>query len=146
MEPVATGLAAGPEAGEGRAAARIDLDAPHVEMGGGRDRDGVVDGIDARLAAIARHGGEARENGRAEGRSRVEKDLMALADLGKVGAGDDVARGELGIGMDGRHEALACLVDEDGAFATEGLGGEGRRICTGGDGRGVELDEFGIGD
>ncbi len=71
---------------------------------------------------------------------------MALADLGKVGAGDDVARGEFGIGMDGRHEALACLVDEDGAFAAEGLGGEGRRICTGGDGRGVELDEFGIGD
>ncbi len=57
--------------------------------------------------------------------SGVEKDLMALADLGKVGAGDDVARGEFGIGMDGRHEALACLVDEDGAFAAEGLGGEG---------------------
>ena len=64
--------------------------------------------------------------------------------FGEDGAGDDVARGEFGIGVEGLHEALAGFVDHDRAFAAQGLGGERRGIAANGDGGGVKLDEFRI--
>ncbi|CDK40184.1 hypothetical protein BN903_94 [Halorubrum sp. AJ67] len=69
-------------------------------------------------------------------------DAAALVDLGQLGAGDDVAGGELAVVVRVavfEHEPLAVLVVEDSALAADALGDEdaGRRQR-----RRVELDEL----
>ena len=71
---------------------------------------------------------------------------MALRDLAMDAAGHDVARSEFGRRVHAGHEAAARLVDEDGAFAAQGFGGERRGIAADIQGRRMELYEFGIGD
>ena len=146
VETRAGGFAADPEAGQGGAPTLVDLDPAHVEMGRGGDRDHAVDRVDAGVRAVFADGGKAGEDGGAQGGARVEIDLSTRLDLAEIGAGDDVPRGQFGVWMDGGHEALAQIIDEDSAFAAQRLGGEGRRIGTGRNGGGMELDEFGIGN
>ena len=71
---------------------------------------------------------------------------MAGRDLAMDGARDDIARRQLGVGMHIRHEAAAGLVDQDRAFAAQGLGRERRGIAADVDGGGMELHELRIGD
>ena len=110
------------------------------------DRDRAIDRIDAGVVAIFRDGGEAGQNIGAEDFPGIEKHPATRLYLTEIGAGDDVARRQLGIGMDSGHEPLAQIVDQNGTFAAQGFGGEWRRIGTGGDGGGVELDKFRIGN
>ena len=61
-------------------------------------------------------------------------------------ARDDVARRELGIGVDRRHEALAAIVEQHGACAAQRLGQEGQGIARDRERRRVELHEFEVGE
>ena len=115
-------------------------------MGGRGDRHGLGDGIDAGGMAVSGDGRVSGEDAFAQRLSRIEEDLPARLDLPEIGAGDDVARGKLGVRMDGFHEALAGIVDENGALTAQGFGGKRGGIAAGQDRRWVELDEFGIGD
>ncbi len=68
------------------------------------------------------------------------------AHLGEHAAHDDVARGELGLGVDGRHEALAGGVAQQGALAAQRLGDQRRRRAAGGEAGRMELDELEVAD
>ena len=59
----------------------------------------------------------------------VEEDWKSLLESHLAGdtAGYYVARSELGGGVDLWHEAVAVDVEEDGAFAADGLGDEERQ-------------------
>ena len=89
------------------AAARVGGDAAHVVVRRRRDRDR------ARAPDRCRPSGSARRRwGRRRGSARrwprgIEKGAAARGDLGEDGAGDDVARRQLGARIDRRHEALA---------------------------------------
>jgi hypothetical protein len=52
--------------------------------------------------------------------------------------------GELEVRVLVLHEAVAVLVDQDGAFAAQGFSEQGHGIGAGREGRGVELDELQI--
>ena len=65
-------------------------------------------------------------------------------ELGKDASCHDVARGELGVFVQGLHKALAGFVDERCAFASECFGGKWCGVAANRDGGGVELHEFGV--
>ncbi len=62
------------------------------------------------------------------------------------GPGDDVARGEIALRVLALHEPCARPIHQRCAFAPQGFAGQGRGVDIDGDGGGVKLDEFGIGD
>ena len=68
------------------------------------------------------------------------------AHLGQHGAHHDVARGELALGVDARHEALAGGVAQQGALAAQRLGDQRRRRGVGGEAGGMELHELEVAD
>ena len=74
----------------------------------------------------------------------IEEHLVAFRDLAMDRARHDIARREFGCRMYSRHESPARLVDQDRTFATQRFGCERSGIAADGDGRGMELDEFGI--
>ena len=113
-------------------------------MRGGRHRDGLVSRIDAGLQAGGKDGGEAIGEFGTDGAAAIEERPLAGSVLAVHGAGDDIARGQLGIGVDRLHEAQARAVDQGRAFAAQGFGAQGRRVEAGIEGGGVELDEFGV--
>ena len=71
---------------------------------------------------------------------------MTGGDLAVQGPRHHVARRQFGIRMKAQHETLAMFVDQGGAFAAQCFGGQRRGIAADGDGSGMELDEFGIGN
>ena len=101
----------------------VRLDPAHVVVGAGPDRDRRVDRIDAGVGhrELARAGQLGQDLLGAEV-AEVEEDRAVDAaaglDLGRLGARDDVARGELervrGVAL---HEALALLVDQVATLA-----------------------------
>ena len=64
--------------------------------------------------------------------------------LGEHAAHHDVARRELGLGVDGEHEALAGRVAQQGAFAAQRFGHERRRRVADGQAGRMELHELEI--
>ena len=96
-------------------------------------------------AAGVMPGNRCARNSRAE-RRRVQQHRGAAASrhLGGDPAGDDVARGELGVGVHVEHEPAAVGVEQHRALAAHRLGDEevaGRR-----ERRGVELVELQVGE
>src|SRR5690606_199428 len=76
----------------------------------------------------------------------VDVRVAGAGHLLEHGAGDDVARGEVGAFVVVGHEAVAVDVEEDAALAADGFADE--RSARAGDveGRRVELHEGGVGD
>ena len=70
--------------------------AAHVVVLGRRDRDRLVDRIDAGIAAVAIDGRKLLREILADRRTAIEEGAAAGSDLGVDGAGDDVARREFG--------------------------------------------------
>jgi hypothetical protein len=62
------------------------------------------------------------------------------------GARHHVPRRQLGVGVIAGHEGFAVPIDQLGAFAAQGFGGQRGRIAADVDGGRVELHELGIGD
>ena len=126
----ARGLAGGVEPFDLGEAPVVGLDAAHVVVGAGPDRDRCVDRVDTRVGhrelARAR---QLREDLLGAEVAQIEEDgavdAAAGLDLGGLGARDDVARGELervrGVAL---HEALALLVDQVATLAAAALGDE----------------------
>ena len=102
--------------------------------------------VDAAAHAGGEDGRELLGEVRAHGFARIEEGAAAGGALGVDGAGDHVARRQLGVRMVAGHEPLAVGVDQHGAFAAQRLGGQRRGVAADVDGRGVELHEFGVGD
>ncbi len=108
----------------------VGLDATHVVVGAGPNRDRRVDRVDTRIGhrelARAR---QLREDLLGAEVAQVEEDRAVDAaaglDLGGLGTRNDVARGELervrGVAL---HEALALLVDQIATLAAAALGDE----------------------
>ena len=88
-------FAAGPEPGHGRRAVRVGRDPAHVEVRGGRDRQGLTRGIEAGRAGDGRG---SRKAGLDPGhRSRIEQRTLSVQSTQGDGACDDVPGSELGI-------------------------------------------------
>ena len=111
----------------------VRVDAAHVVVGARPDGDRLVDRVDAgeRHRELARPVQALEDLLRAEV-AQVEQDVAvepaALVDLGLLGAGDDVARGELHrVRRVADEEALAVLVQEVRALAAAALGDEHAR-------------------
>ncbi len=124
----------------------VHLDAAHVVMRRRGHRDRLRHGINACSEAIPGDGGVVGEDARTEGGAGVEKNLPARLDLAVVGPRHDVPGRQFGILVDGGHEALTQVVDQDGALAAERFGGERGGIGASRDGGGVKLHEFRVGD
>ncbi len=139
-------LAAHRKPGQRRPPAIVGGDAAHVVMRGGRHRNSFTHGIDARCGAGGVDGWESVGKARPYRLAAVEINARAAAELAVNGARHDVARRKLGHGMTAQHEAFAPAVDEDRALAAQGFGGERRGVAADGDGGGMELHEFGVGD
>ncbi len=115
-------------------------------MRGRRHRNRLDAGIQARRHA----GGEDGRKGFGEfvtdRFAGVQEGALAGGQLAVDGAGDHVARRQLGALMIAGHEGVTVAVDQLGAFPAQGLGGQGGGVAPDVDGRGVELHELGIGD
>src|SRR5262249_8897087 len=66
-------------------------------------------------------------------------------DLGEYGARNDIARREIALRMNLRHERLTVAVDQDRTLAAYRFARERRRVASDRDGSRMKLDEFGIG-
>ena len=138
-------LAGGVEALERGQPPLVRLDAAHVVVGAGPHRDRREDRVDAgvRHRELARAGELVEDLLRPEV-PQVEHDravdAAARLDLGRLRAGDDVARGQLErVRRVALHEALAVLVDQVAALAPAALGDQDpRRVHR----RRVELHEL----
>src|SRR5271154_6744059 len=89
-------------------------------MRGRADGDGLAGRIDPRLEAKLGDHRKARSETLAQRFTGVEIDAMTFAEAPPDRSRDDVSRRELRAG-DARHEPLARLIDEDRAFAADGL-------------------------
>ena len=76
----------------------------------------------------------------------IEESATSAGDLAEHGARHDVARAKLGVFVHRAHETLPPPIDEQRAFAAQGLGGERRGILANIDGGRMKLDELGVGD
>ena len=77
---------------------------------------------------------------------RIEADGAPALLLLEDRARDDVARRELGVGMDAEHEALAEIVDERRALAANRLGYERHRIAPDRERGRMKLHELHVGE
>ena len=148
MDAGASALAGGVEAGDVRLAPGVRSHAAHRVVRGRGDRDRLARDVEAVVGAEAVDLREARrDEPRIEVRD-VEQDVVrvrrqhALAD----GAGDDVARGQLGAVVVSGHEALAVGVAEEAALAAHRLRDEERLDAGQVERRGVELHELHVHD
>ncbi len=83
---------------------------------------------------------------RADCGARVEPDGPPPLLLFEDRAGNDIARGQLGVGMDGEHKTLAEIVHEGCSFAPDRLGDQRHRVAPDGKRRRVELNELHVGE
>ena len=144
MDRDAGDLARRVEAGDVGATLVVGLDAAHRVVVAGLDVDRLLGDVDAgEVAADEDDLAEglvdalARDHGDVE-RDRPVGEAAALVDLGLLGAGDDVAGGELHlVGRVALHEALAVGVQQVSALAAGALGDQealARRASSGGTG------------
>ena len=137
-------FAAGPEAGQRGRAARIRRDAAHVEMRRRRHWQRAGPGIDARRA---RDGAGARKSGF---QFRNHRDVEQDARGRRAGVPRRCARQrpgrELRVAVDGRHEAVAGIVEQHGARPAQRFRQERQRIAADGERRRVELHELEVGE
>ncbi len=137
---------AGPKICKRCAPPLVDGDSTHVIMRG-RSNGNI---LDSRIDAGGHTEAEDRRKGRRELRAdcaaRIETDGSAALLLLEDRASDDVARRELGIGMQSRHEAFAQVVHEGRAFAADGLGDERHGIASDRKRRRMKLNELHIGE
>ena len=129
MDRDAGDLARGVEAGDVGAPVDVGLDAAHRVVVAGLDADRFAGDVDAGEVAadeddlaqrlvdpLFRHHGDVEGDG-------PVGEAAALVDLGLLGAGDDVARGELHlVRRVALHEPLALGVEQVGALAAGALG------------------------
>ena len=147
MHPGASHLTAGVEAGDGGRPVQVGDHAADGVVGGGGDRDGLLDGVDAMAPAGGDDGREAFGKAVADA-AAVEEHRCAAAPrhLLPDRPGDDVAGGQLAAGVGAEQEAPPVRVHDQGALATDRLadeeGGGSRQREDGG----VELDELDVGD
>ena len=126
-------LAGGVEALERGRSPDVGVDAAHVVVGARSDGDRLVDRVDAREhhRELARPGQPLEDLLGAEVpqvEQHVALDPATLVDLGLLGAGDDVARGQLHrVRRVALEEALALGVEEVRAFAAAALGDQHAR-------------------
>ena len=111
-----------------------------------RHRDRLGRRVDAGLEAGRGDSGEFLGESGAHGLGGVEEGAASAGEFGEHAARDNVAGGEFRILVQRRHEALSGAVDQNGALAAQGLGGERRGIAADVDGGGMELHELGVGD
>src|ERR1019366_5629806 len=147
VHPGAGHLAAGVEAGDGGRPVQVGDHAANGVVGGGSDRDGSQDGVDAIAPAGGDDGREALGEALADA-AAVEEDRCAAGPrhLFPDRPGDDVAGGQLSPGVGVEKEAAPVCVHDQSALATNRLadeeGGGARQREDGG----VELDELDVGD
>ncbi len=134
-------LAAGPQAGDGRPAARRHRHPAHVVVSRRPDRDRLPGRIEPGGVTDRGDGREAPRETAAERDPGIEKHFLPRGDLPPDGAGDHVPGCQLGAGHVG-HEALAAAVDQDGAFAPDRLRGQRHRIGAQRQRGRMELDEL----
>ena len=115
-------------------------------MSGGCDRNVLHARVDAGGDAEAEDGRKLFGELGADGRVRVEADGAPALLLFEDGARDDVARRQLGVGVQCRHEAFAEIVDERGALAAHRLGDERHGIAPDRERGGMELNELHVGE
>ena len=143
-------LADGEEPLDGRGARpRVDLDATHAVVGGGRDLHGLLGYVHTLLHKLLVHvrqpvldvAGVAVGNVE---QHRPVRGAAAVTDLAVVGARHDIARVELHVlGRVPLHEAFALIVVQATALPPDGLGHEPSVHLLGLDHpRRVELDEL----
>ncbi len=82
----------------------------------------------------------------ADGLGGVEESAASAGDFGEHAARDDVAGRQFRVLVQRRHEPLSGAIDQNGALAAQGFGGQRRGIAADVDGGGMELHEFGVGD
>ena len=142
------GLAAGEEAGDAGAPVEVGRGPAHVVVGRGRDGDGAGGEVMAALEAAGADAGEAPADEVGAAMGDVEPDAVAAVAAHRLrdGFGDDAAGGELGVGVDAGHEAVAAGVEQDRALAAEGFGNEEGGAVAGDERGGVELHELDVAD
>ncbi len=146
VHPGGGALAHGIEAGQRGAPVLVGHHPAHVIVRRRRHRDRLDTRVHTRRHARGEHSGEFLGEVRAHRLAGIEEGAFARGDLPVDGAGHNVARGQLGLGVIALHEGAALSVDQPGALAAQSLGGQGRGVDIHGDGRGVKLHEFRIGD
>ncbi len=146
-------FADGVEARDAGAAEEVGADAAHPVVRGGGDGDGFVGPVKVAGAGFGVDGGEALREVGGGLRGDIEEDGLVVlgGHLAGDAAGDDVAGGEFGGGVDVLHEAAVVVVEKGRAFAADGLGDEegsggGGLQVGGGEGGGVELVELEVGE
>lgn len=142
MEACAGGFADGVEVWHIGGGGEVGLDAPDLVVGGGVDGDGIGRGVDAEGFE---GGPDAREAGfEMCNVAAIEPDMLAALSCELLGdcSGDDIAWGELCELVDRGHEAVARIVKEVSAFATDGFGDERARGARDVQSCWVELDEL----
>ncbi len=140
-------LAARVQAGHRGASVGVGADAARGVVGGGGDRDGLGDRVDAVGAAGGQDRREAALPHLGAEVAGVEVHVLGvvLPHAAHDALGDDVARGQLGQFVLPEHEAHAVGVDQVGALAAHRLGDQRLltlRVRAEEEHRGVELDEL----
>ena len=148
VRPVDTGasdFADGPQIRDRRAAPLVHRHAAHVVVLSRRDRNEVACRVDSRRHAARINRRESFLERVANRFARVEEGAAPGRDFSKDSARHHVAWGEIAIRMKLKHEALALAVHQERAIAAQGFSGKRSRIDADVDRRGMELDEFRIG-
>ena len=123
MQSARCHLAGGEQAGHGRVAEGVDGDAPDHVVRAGTDRNPIAGQVEAELRAGLRHAGKPPlDHGGIEVRE-VEVDVGVVRPLHHDGdrPRHDVARRQLGTGVEVGHEPPAVAVDQVGAGAADRL-------------------------
>jgi len=124
----------------------IGLNAAHGIMSRRVDWRGVLGEIDAVAQASFVDTREAGAEVVAPEMGEVERDGAGARDFADDGARDDIAGGQLALGMIALHETLAGCIAKDGAFAAQGFREQKARCAGQKEGGGMELDEFDVAD
>ena len=141
-------FAGGVEAGHGGAAPDVCDHTADEVVRHGSDRDEVAAQVELVLGQQGGHSRETLTQHVGVEPRRIEVDVRrALArHLGEHAAHHDVARRELGFGVDRGHETLAGGVAQQSAFAAQRFGHERRRRAADGQAGRMELDELEVAD
>jgi len=148
MDAGGGGFAGSVETGDGSASPKIGFDAAHHEVRGGTYGSEVA----GKIQAVAEAGGiDERETLFEEVLGlggQVEIDMLAIrfVHFADDSAGEDIARSELLGFVVALHKAFEMDIAEDAAFAAECFAEKKARGAFEGEGGGMELDEFHVGE
>src|SRR6185437_15159116 len=121
----------GVEPGDRRGTVEVGGDPAHQVVGGGSDGYHVGGEVEPGPAAARGEVREQVEDVRAVEVAEVEIGLAAVGQQRLDRPRHDVARGQLGVGVDAGHEPPARPVDEERPFAAHRLGDEERPAAAG---------------